>query len=105
MVELFPELCRLIDNGRFYNACAMGLHRTDIALCTYWVFHAADKGMATPPLCGYRKDKGLTTGKIMRILNAMYKYMTEKNGADPIPETIFRERKEIIKELSDGKEM
>ena len=94
MVELFPELCRLIDNGRFYIACAMGLHRTDIALCTYWVFHAADKGMAPPPLCGYRKDKGLTTSKIMRILNAMYKYMTKKNGVEPIPETVFRERKE-----------
>lgn len=103
MVELFPEFCRLIDNGRFYIACAMGLHRTDIALCTYWVFHAADKGMVPPPLCGYRKDKGLTTEKIMRILNAMYKYITEKNGAESISETVFRERKEIIKELSDGK--
>ena len=105
MVELFPDLCRLIDNERFYIACAMGLHRTDIALCTYWVFHAADKGMAPPPLCDYRKDKGHTTGKIMRILNAMYKYMTKKNGAEPIPETVFRGRKEIIKELSDGKEI
>ena len=105
MVELFPEFCQLIDNGRFYIACAMGLHRTDIALCTYWVFHAADKGLVPPPLCGYRKDKGLTTEKIMRILNAMYKYITEKNGAESISETVFRERKEIIKELSDGKEM
>ena len=30
MVELFPELCRHIDAGNFYIACAMGLHRTDI---------------------------------------------------------------------------
>jgi hypothetical protein len=45
MVELFPEFCKLIDNGRFYIACAMGLHRTDIALCTYWVFYAADNGI------------------------------------------------------------
>lgn len=100
MVELFPEFCKLIDNGRFYIACAMGLHRTDIALCTYWVFYAADKGIAPPPICGYRKDKGLTTNKIMRVLNAVYKYMTEKNGVEPIPETVFHERKEIIKELS-----
>ena len=100
MVELFPEFCKLIDNGRFYIACAMGLHRTDIALCTYWVFYAADKGIAPPPICGYRKDKGLTTNKIMRMLNAVYKYMTEKNGVEPIPEIVFHERKEIIKELS-----
>ena len=102
MVELFPEFCKLIDNGRFYIACAMGLHRTDIALCTYWVFYAADKGIAPPPICGYRKDKGLTTNKIMRMLNAVYKYMTEKNGVEPIPMNVFLERKEIIKELSKG---
>ena len=103
MVELFPEFCRLIDNGRFYIACAMGLHRTDIALCTYWVFYAADKGIAPPPLCGYRKDKGLATDKIMRVLNAVYKYMTEKNGVEPFPEAILKERKARIRELSEGK--
>ena len=100
MVELFPEFCKLIDNGRFYIACAMGLHRTDIALCTFWVFYASDKGIAPPPICGYRKDKGLTTNKIMRMLNAVYKYMTEKNGVEPIPMNVFLERKEIIKKLS-----
>lgn len=100
MVELFPEFCKLIDNGRFYIACAQGLHRTDIALCTYWMFYAADKGIAPPPIRGYRKDKGMTTEKIMRILNAVYRYMTEMNGVEPIPEIVFHERKEIIKELS-----
>lgn len=103
MVELFPEFCKLIDNGCFYIACAMGLHRTDIALCTYWVFYAADKGVAPPPICGYRKDKGLTANKIMRVLNAMYKYIAEMSGAEPIPEIVFHERKEIIKDLSRGK--
>jgi len=102
MVELFPDFCKLIDNGRFYIACAMGLHRTDIALCSYWAFYAADKGIAPPPICGYRKDKGLTTNKIMRILNALYKKMTEVNSKEPIPEIVFLERKEIIKKLSKG---
>ena len=100
MARLFPEFCRLIDNGRFYIACAMGLHRTDIALCTYWVFYAADKGIAPPEIRGYRRADGHTTGKIMRILNALYKYWTEKNGKEPIPMEVFRERKEIINELS-----
>jgi hypothetical protein len=102
MVELFPEFCKLIDNGRFYIACALGLHRTDIALCTYWVFYAADKGIAPPPICGYRKDKGLTTNKIMRMLNAVYKKITEVKGNEPIPEIVFHEQKNIIKELSKG---
>jgi len=100
MARLFPEFCRLIDNGCFYIACAMGLHRTDIALCTYWVFYAADKGIAPPEIRGYRRVDGHNTGKIMRILNALYKYWTAQNGKEPMPITIFRERKEIINELS-----
>lgn len=100
MARLFPEFCRLIDNGRFYIACAMGLHRTDIALCTYWVFYAADKGIAPPAIRGYRRVDGHTTSKIMRILNALYKYWTLQNGKEPMPIDVFRERKEIINELS-----
>ena len=100
MARLFPEFCRLIDNGRFYIACAMGLHRTDIALCTYWVFCAADKGIAPPAIRGYRRVDGHTTSKIMRILNALYKYWTLQNGKEPMPIEVFRERKEIINELS-----
>lgn len=99
MVELFPEFCSIIDKGRFYIACAHGLHRTDIALCLYWVFYAADKGIAPPPICGYRIDKGLDTHKIMRALNAMYNYLEKRDGKSPIPLDIFRERKEIIKDL------
>ena len=49
MVEFFPLFCEQIDKGDFYIACAMGLHRTDISLCTYWVFYAAGKGLAPPP--------------------------------------------------------
>lgn len=100
MVELFPTLCSLIDKGHFYIACAHGLHRTDIALCLYWVFYAADKGIAPPPICGYREDKGLDTHKIMRALNAMYNYMEKRDGKEPIPITTFRERKDIINKLS-----
>lgn len=100
MVELFPELCSIIDRGHFYIACAHGLHRTDIALCLYWVFYAADKGIVPPPICGYREDKGLDTHKIMRALNAMYNYMEKRDGKGPIPMEVFKERKKVINELS-----
>lgn len=40
----------------------------------------------------------------MRMLNAVYRYMTEKNGVETIPEIVFHERKEIIKELSKKQE-
>lgn len=100
MAERFSELCALIDKGHFYIACAHGLHRTDIALCLYWVFYAADKGIAPPPVCGYREDKGLDTHKIMSALNGMYEYMTHRDGEEPMPIETFRKRKEIVKELS-----
>ena len=100
MVRLFPEFCRLIDNGRFYIACAMGLHRTDIALCTYWVFYAADKGIAPPPIRGYRQEDGHNTNKIMRVLNAFYQQKTEIDGKEPMPIEVFKERKKMINELS-----
>ena len=74
MVNLFPELCRHIDNGKFYIACAMGLHRTDIALCLYWVFYAADKGIAPPEIRGYTMEQGHSTDKIIRVLNSFYRF-------------------------------
>ncbi len=100
MAELFPTFCEKIDEGDFYIACAMGLHRTDIALCTYWMFYAADKGIAPPPIRGYRIEKGMNTSKIMRIVNALYKYWTEQRCVPPIPEETFRERKAIINNLA-----
>lgn len=97
MVDLFPRLCELIDQGNFYIACAQGLHRTDIALCLYWVFYAADKGIAPPPLRGYLEEEGRKTDKIIRALNAFYKCKTERDGVKPIPEEVFKERKDIIR--------
>ena len=100
MVELFPKFCEQIDKGDFYIACAMGLHRTDIALCTYWVFFAADKGIAPPSIRGYKQGDGHNTNKIMRVLNAFYQYKTEVDGKEPMTMEVFKERKKLINELS-----
>lgn len=100
MVSMFPKFCRLIDKGHFYIACAMGLHRTDIALCAYWVFYAADKGIAPPAIRGYRKADGHDTDKIMRVLNAMYKEFADGNDSSLIPPNIFNERKNVIRRQS-----
>lgn len=85
-----PQVCEKIDKGDFYIACAMGLHRTDIALCTYWVFYAADKGIAPPPIRGYRQEEGHNTNKIMRVLNAFYQHRTEIDGKEPVQIEVFR---------------
>ncbi len=98
MIEKFPEFCRKIDAGNFYIACAMGLHRTDIALCAYWMFYGADKGLNAPVLRGYSKEYGHTTVKIMRTLNAMYKEMTA-SGVTTIPPEVFNARKKYIESL------
>ena len=100
MAELFPQLCELIDAGDFYIACAMGLHRTDIALNAYWLFHAADQGLQPPEIRGYRREDGHTTDKLNRVLNALYAAFTERIGAEPMPEQTFKERKTITTKQS-----
>ena len=99
MVQNFDEFCRLIDAGDFFISCAQGLHRTDIALSTYWVFHGADNGKEPPVLVGYLKEKGLTSGKIIHVLNTFYELSTAQNGAPPIPLEVFEERKEVVKRI------
>lgn len=47
-----------------------------------------------------RKSDGHITDKIMRVLNAMYKEFTERNGSEPIPLHVFNERKKIIERQS-----
>lgn len=100
MVSLFPAFCERIDRGGFYIACAMGLHRTDIALCTYWVFYGADKGKKPPTLQGYLKESGHGTSKILRVLNAFYDKLTERDGKEPMPIEEFKRRKQVINEQS-----
>lgn len=100
MIDLFPELCRIIDKSNFYIACAMGLHRTDIALCCYWMFYAADKGIAPPAIRGYRQLDGHDTTKIRRVINDFYNAYFEKYGKYPISNEKFIERKKIIEQQS-----
>ena len=100
MAEHFPEFCQQIDAGDFYIACAMGLHRTDIALCAYWMFYAADKGIQPPQIRGYREEDGHNTDKINRVMNALYEAFTERNGVEPMSRQTFKERKMIIKQQS-----
>lgn len=36
----------------------------------------------------------------MRVLNAFYQYMTERDGKEPMPIEVFKERKKVVNELS-----
>lgn len=97
-VRKFPQLCEKIDAGNFYIACAKGVHRTDIALCCYWIFYGADKGLPAPEIRGYRMADGHDVDKIMRVVNAFYRYVTETKGEAPSPPETLNRRKKIITE-------
>ena len=91
------EFFELIDNGDFYIACAMGLHRTDMALTIYWMFHGAEKGMNPPILKGHIENGTLIldrlNNKVFRRLNSLHTYLTE-NKIIPLPDSkTFTQRK------------
>jgi hypothetical protein len=95
------EFFDLIDSGNFYIACAMGLHRTDMALSIYWMFHGADNGMNPPILKGHIADGELVldrlNNKVFRRLNSLYVYLMENNIIHiPARETFAQRKKDLI---------
>lgn len=73
VVTFLPELIRVIDCGNFYIACAMGLHRTDIALSLYYLFNPNPE-VPIPDLVGHKLENGeLRYEDIFRRANAVFK--------------------------------
>lgn len=97
MVEKFDEFCQVIDEGDFYISCNEGLHRTDVALCIYWVFYGADRGKPQPELRGFLEEVGRDLLRMNQCLNAFYRRSKEIKGVEPIPYAVLKERKELIK--------
>ena len=98
------EFFEIIDNGDFYIACAMGLHRTDMALSIYWMFHGADNGMKPPILRGHIADEKLVfdrlNNKVFRRLNSLYAYLVA-NNIIPVPDCEpFAQRKRDLIEFN-----
>ena len=95
------EFFELVDNGDFYIACPMGLHRTDMALSIYWLFHGADNGMNPPILRGHIANGELVldrlNNKVFRRLNSLYAYLME-NNIIPVPdrETFAQRKRDLI---------
>ena len=91
------EFFNLIDKGDFYIACAMGLHRTDMALSIYWIFHGAELGMDPPILRGHIEDGEFKlnrlSNKVFRRLNSLYAYLSENNKISIPNKAIFIELK------------
>ena len=94
------EFFDIIDKGDFYIACAMGLHRTDLALTIYWMFHGADNGLQPPFLKGHIVNGEIVESrlhnKVFRRLNSLYAYLSE-NPIIKIPDRdTFNYRKKVL---------
>lgn len=68
-----------LDEGDFYMACAMGLHRTDIAISIYYVFHPSVPYDSVPELRGHRKQGSLRFDDIARRLNSIMNALTPED--------------------------
>lgn len=94
------EFFEVIDSGNFYIACAMGLHRTDIALSIYWTFYGADRDIQPPFLKGHVENGDLVLdrvhNKMFRRLNSLYEYLSELDVISLPDKEIFAHRKRIL---------
>lgn len=73
LLESLPDLFDMLDSRNCYISCQQGLHRTDIALAIYYMFHDIP---FVPDLFGHKKDGNLRCNDIMRRVNSLYAALT-----------------------------
>jgi len=73
LVKSLPELFDILDNRNCYISCQQGLHRTDIALAIYYMFHDIP---FVPDLWGHKKNGDFRCDDIMRRVNSLYASLT-----------------------------
>lgn len=97
LLKSLPELFDMLDNRNCYISCQQGLHRTDIALAIYYMFHDTT---FVPDLFGHKKDGNLRCNDIMRRVNSLYAALTpELKTMLNIPDygdSDFRSRRKIL---------
>lgn len=73
LLKSLPELFEMLDNRNCYISCQQGMHRTDIALAIYYMFHDIP---FVPDLRGHKKNGSLRCDDIMRRVNSLYAGLT-----------------------------
>ena len=75
IIGSLPLLFELMDKGGFYIACAMGRHRTDIAIALYYVMHPSVPFDEVPEMRGHRyvEKKEFRCDDIAARLNSIIK--------------------------------
>ena len=78
IIASLPLLFELMDKGSFYIACAMGRHRTDIAIALYYVMHPSVPFDEVPEMKGHRnvEKKQFRCDDIAARLNSIIKALT-----------------------------
>lgn len=78
IIGSLPLLFELMDKGDFYIACAMGRHRTDIAIALYYVMHPSVPFDEVPEMRGHRylEKKEFRIDDIAARLNTVIKAIT-----------------------------
>ena len=78
IIASLPLLFELMDKGSFYIACAMGRHRTDIAIALYYVMHPSVPFDEVPEMKGHRnvEKKQFRCDDIAARLNSIIKAIT-----------------------------
>ena len=106
IIASLPLLFRLMDKGCFYISCAMGRHRTDIAIAIYYVMHPSVPFEDVPEMSGHRnmEKKQFRCGDIAVRLNSIIRAITcEELNALGLPadyETEFNRRKKHLFEVN-----
>ena len=100
IIAALPKLFALLDEGDFYMACAMGLHRTDIAIALYYVFHPSVPCENVPEMRGHRKNSQFRCEDIAARLNSVMRSLTPGEfallGLPSDYETEFCRRKQLL---------
>lgn len=104
IIDSLPRLFDLMDRGNFYMACAMGRHRTDIAIALYYVFHPSVPFEEVPEMRGHRNvgKKLFRCDDIAARLNSVIKAVTPDEFATlGLPADYEAEFKRRKKQLFD----
>jgi len=98
IIAKLPMFIKTIKSGGFYISCALGLHRTDIALSLYYLFNPQAK--ESPVLYGHIREGKLRYDDIFQRAGSIYHKLTEddKNrlGWDKAFDCGFQNRKKAL---------
>lgn len=97
LLEMLPQLFRLLGTANCYVCCTEGLYQTDIGLAIYYMFCNPH---FVPQLIGHIKKGELRCNDIMRRLNGLYKALTPANaerlGISRFSEAEYRRRRKHL---------